>query len=124
MAEYLFTAAGLIVHKSGSIVSGGNFSITTPPGTKLLILGNGVYRGPIAVTFSGGNASGMVPGTVAGAGTIAPTSLKNKTETLAVIRDKDEGTLVGTATPSGGGPPVPINIPCVCSSVQTKVLGE
>lgn len=124
MAEFLFTAAGQIIHSSGSTVSGGIFSISSSPSLKLLVNGQGVYRGPLTVSFSGGNMTGMTPGSVSGIGSISPTSLKNKTESLYVLRNGDSGSLVGTAIPTAGPPAVPVSIPCECSSSQNKVKGN
>jgi hypothetical protein len=126
VSKAFFTTAGSIEHDTGSAVSGGSFSISTPASTKIKASGNFVYTGPtIAVSFSGGNMAGMVPGSVAGAGTIAPTTSKNyEVPSLGILRDGDSGTLVGTGTPVGGGPPVPVSIPCHCHDTQTKVVGE
>jgi hypothetical protein len=126
VSKAFFTTGGSIEHDTGSVVSGGSFSISTPASTKIKANGNFVYTGPsIAVSFSGGNMTGMVPGSVAGVGTIAPTTSKNyQTPSLGILRDGDAGTLVGTGQPTGGGPPVPVSIPCHCHDTQTKVVGE
>jgi hypothetical protein len=126
MAKALFTTAGSIEHDTGSAISDGSFSISTPASTKIKAAGNSVYSGPIlTVTFSGGNMSGMVPGSVAGAGTISPTTTKNfQVPSLGIFRDGDAGVLIGTAQPTGPGSPVPVSIPCHCHDTQSKVLGE
>jgi len=125
VSKAFFTTAGSIEHDSGSVVSGGSFSISTPASTKIKASGNFVYIGPtITVSFSGGNMSGMVPGSVAGAGTIAPTTSKNyEIPSLGILRDEDSGTLIGTGQPTGGGSPVPVSIPCHCHDTQIKVVG-
>lgn len=124
MAEAFFTAAGQIQHSVGSPVSGGVFTITSTPSTKVTVDSQGVFRGFLSVSFSGGNMSGMVPGSVIGAGVINPTALKCKIELLAVVRDKDSGNFTGTAVPTAGPPPVPVSIPCECADSQTKAKGD
>ena len=124
--KYFFTENGNIQHSTGSPVSGGTFTITTSPSSKLKVSTWGVYAGPLAITFSGGNMPGMVPGSVSGTGTIFPTSLKNRTGGLFVVLVGDSGSLIGVAQPVGSPPPppVPVNIPCECSDGQNKVRGE
>ena len=125
MSEYLFTEAGQIQHSVGSIISGGVFTITSLPSTKMKIQNNGVFRGDLNISFSGGNMPGMVPGSVSGSGIISPTAQKNKTENLFVIRNNDSGNLNGTAEPISPPPPVvSVVIPCVCVDLQTKVRGD
>lgn len=92
-----------IDHSPGSPISGGSFTVTSVPSTKLIAEGKGAYRGPLTFTFSGGNMSGMVPGSVTGGGTINPTATKMSDGGLFVIREGDAGTLIGTAVPTGGG---------------------
>lgn len=126
MSKAFFTTAGSIEHDTGSPVSGGTFSISTPASTKIKAAGNFVYIGPtLSVSFSGGNMAGMVPGSVMGMGAITPTTTKNfQSPSLGILRDGDSGVLTGTAQPTAGGPPVPVSIPCHCHDTQTKVMGE
>lgn len=120
----LFTAGGTIAHDTGSQVSGGIFTITSPPSTKVKAGGNFVYSQSVSVTFVGGNAPGMVPGSVQGSGVIMATATKVfEIPSKAVMLDGDAGILNGTGQPSGGGSPVPIQIPCHCVASQTNVTG-
>jgi len=102
-----FTNAGTIEHAPGSLISGGTFTITTPPDLKISILNLGVFFNQIAFTFTGGNAAGFTPGSVAGGGTIASTALYVKTSAGFILREDDTGTLnaIG-AIPGGGTGPV------------------
>jgi len=64
-AKHIMTTNGSIAHKAFSSVSGGAFTIK--PGqddSNFKISGDNVYRGPLEYTFSGGNATGFVNGTV------------------------------------------------------------
>ena len=126
MSKAFFTQGGHIVHGDGSPVSGGSFTIIDPPSTDIKVDTNFVYKGPVLnVSFSGGNMSGMVPGSVAGVGVIPATALNNfEIPSIALMRDGDTGTLVGTGTPVAGPPPVPVSIPCKCVDSQTLVKGD
>lgn len=106
----IMNMSGAVDHDSGSVVSGGAFVITSVPSVKVKIDGAGVYRGPLAGTFTGGNATGFVPGSVAGAWTINPTATKVNADMLPVVRDGDTGTLtaVGTIAPPATPPTGPV----------------
>lgn len=103
-----------VSHSAGSTTSGGTFTITTPPSLKVSADGANVYGGPIDVSFSGGNSSfsvggTIVPGSVMGSGTIVPTATKGLAEGNTLIREGDSAvfsTLTGTLTPPSG-PAVP-----------------
>jgi hypothetical protein len=124
--EFYMTTAGNVQHAAGSPVSGGSYTITSPPSTKVKADGNFIYRGPLNVTFSGGNLSGMVPGSVNGAGAIVPTSTKNLIDGQPPIRDGDTGTLTGTAQPTGAPPPPPVPVSFTAEAVagQNVSRGE
>lgn len=127
MKKFLFTSVDHIIHSAGSPVSGGSFSISTPPDTKNKAAGSFVYTSPITVSFSGGNMAGMIPGSVNGTGTISATGTKvKKRGGTFILRHGDSGTLVGTAQPTGPGPPptVPSSVACECSVTQVKTRGE
>jgi hypothetical protein len=109
-----------IAHSSGSSISGGAFVITSTPSVKVKGEAKGVYKTPLSFTFSGGNASGAVPGSVAGGGTIAATAIKTKADGLLVIREGDTGTL--TATGTNASPPPP-TIPFV-GGVEISVANQ
>ena len=94
----IMNADGSVNHKTGSPISGGSFVITSTSSTNVKANGSGVYRGKISGTFSGGNATGFVSGTVAGAWSIDPTAQNVKADGLKVIRKDDEGTLNATGT--------------------------
>ena len=119
----------ILNHKSGSLISGGVFTITSIPSIEVKCEGKGIYETPLQFTFSGGNASGFVSGTVA---TIAPqsitaTAIKVKGESKLVMRLGDfvlmnaQGTLTGP-------PPVPatpiVGLVEISSAGQTKVLAS
>lgn len=125
--KYLGVNGIVISHGTGSIVSGGTFTISSPsPSTKNKASSNGVYFGPISFTFSGGNAAGCDPTTVAGAGTINPGSTKVRdvlTSLFAMLEgDTGSGTFAGTS----GGTPVPLGVQPVkvSSASQSKVQGN
>ena len=103
----LVAVSGCIIdHSSGSIVSGGVFTITNVPSTKVKADGKGMFKTPLAFSFTGGTVTGGVSGTAVGAGTIISTAQKVKAESLLVMLEGDTGTLTGTYTQSGS-PPVP-----------------
>lgn len=92
-------------HSSGSPISGGSFSISSSPSTVTKEEGDGIFTSPLLYTFSGGNASGFVPGSV---GTLVPQSIistaqKTKDYAILVIREEDTGTMVCQGTLTGGG---------------------
>jgi hypothetical protein len=118
---------GIVDHDAGSLVSGGAFVVTSVPSTKVKASAKGVYMGPLTGTFSGGNATGFVPGSVAGAWTINPTAVNVKAESLPVVREGDSGTLsgVGTIDPPGVPPTGPVVGSVVVSDAgQNEVKGD
>jgi len=126
MTQELFAVSGCVLaHGAGSTITGGAFIITSTPSTKVLA-GTGVYKTPLAFTFSGGSAPGFVAGSVVGGGSIPATSTKNLAESLAVMREGDSVTMnaTGTLPPPGGGTG-PIAGPVEISSAgQVKAKGE
>jgi hypothetical protein len=109
----------------GSVVSGGAFTITAVPSVRTKVDGKGIYCGPLAWTFAGGNATGAVNGTVFGAGTINPSAVYNKDGGLAMVLEGDSvAATFNGVTPNGN----PITFPGVTVRVanagQTKVLGD
>jgi hypothetical protein len=122
--ELVMNQDGTVGHDTGSLVSGGSFIITSVPSTKTKVEGKGVYRGPLAGTFVGGNATGFVPGSVAGAWTIAPTAVACRDDGLPVIRAGDTGTLagVGTIAPPAVPPTGPVVGNVVVSNAGQAVV--
>ena len=105
----LMNADGTVGHDTGSLISGGSFTITSTPSANVKANDAGVYSGPLSGSFSNGNASGFEPGSVAGTWTINPTATAVKVDGSAVIRADDIGTLNATGTippPTGGTGPV------------------
>ena len=116
----------VVAHAAGSTVTGGAFTITSTPSIKVRAENKGVFKTPLSVSFAGGTFPGLVPGTVAGSGTIAATALKTKAETIFVMREGDTGTFTGVGTlppPAVGTGPAtgPIEI---SSAGQTKVKAQ
>jgi hypothetical protein len=110
MTELVMTEAGAIDHTSASTVSGGAFVITSQPSASTKVDGSGVYRGPLQYTFSGGDASGFINGSVTTTvpQVIQPTATKSKDDNLPLMRLGDSGPMVCVGTPSGGGSPVTV----------------
>ena len=122
----LMNASGKVDHNTGSVVSGGTFTITSTPSTNVSAGGGGVFRGPLNGTFSEGNASGFVSGSVAGAWVIQPTAANVKADGQLVIRDGDTGTLTATGTlppPTGGTAPVTGSV-VVSDAGQGEINGD
>lgn len=126
MSGKLLGVEGLTIgHSSGSLVSGGMFSITSLPSLKVKCEGKGVYRGVLTFMFSAGNHSSGVPGSALGSGTINVTAQKTKADHQLVIRAEDTGTIIGTYVPPSGIPPtIPFtsNVE-ITDAGQTKVKG-
>ena len=114
-----------LAHMSGSLVSGGVFTIASVPDVKAKCESKGIYKGPLLFTLSGGSASGFVAGSVM---TTAPvsmpaTAIKTKVGGLAVMLEGDFVLMncVGTLPPpTGGTAPVVGNVEIVVAG-QTKV---
>lgn len=127
MAKEFFAVEGLTIdHSSGSPVSGGTFSVTSSPSTKVKAVGNGVYRGTLAFTFTGGTHSSGTSSSALGSGTIAFTATKNKADGQFVLRVGDSGSMSGTYVPPTTPPPTVVfssNVE-ITDAGQDKVRGE
>jgi len=128
MAELIMNQSGKLGHGSGSAISGGVFSIVSAPSVKNKIENKGIFRGPLKFTFSGGNAAGFQPGTVATISPvdIPPTAVKTKADGFPVIRLGDSVVMACQGTSST--PPNPtagISGPAEVSDAgQSKVRGD
>lgn len=93
----------ILNHKSGSLISGGTFLITSTPSTKSKCISKGIFKTPIQYTFSGGSAAGCDPGTVTTLSpqTITASALKCKADGTLVMRKLDFGTMTAQGTLSG-----------------------
>jgi hypothetical protein len=115
-------------HASGSPISLGSFSVTSLPSTVTKENGKGIFITPLLYTFSGGNAPGFVPGSVA---TLVPQSIistaqKTKDYGILVIREEDLGTMICQGTippPTGGVAPISGNVE-ISNAGQSKVKAE
>lgn len=97
----------IIDHAAGSAISGGSFTIITPPNTFCKAEGKKMYFGPMAFAFTGGSAAGCTSGSVTGDGTIAPRAAKVKNGVLFAVLEGDTGTLAGAGVaPNGTSVPV------------------
>ena len=109
-----------ISHAAGSPISGGTFTITSSPSTKCKATGKFIYRGTVSFNFTGGNASGIVPGSISCTGTISPTATKVKADGSFCILEGDTGSMSGTGTSqSSGNPIVPVS-----GSVEISDAGQ
>lgn len=125
--NYLGVSGLTISHGSGSILSGGSFSITTPTvSTKNKAVNKGIYFGPMSFTFSGGNASGCDPATVTGSGTINPgsTKIRDILTSLFALLENDTGSGIFAGTLSGNPVPLGSQPVKISSANQNKVQGN
>lgn len=118
-----------LAHSDGSLISGGVFKIISVPDVKTKAGGAGVFKTPLQFTFSGGNASGFVPGSVM---TTAPVSIvataaKVKAGGLLVMREGDSVLMncIGTVNPPPPGVTAPVagNVE-ISAAGQTKVKAQ
>jgi hypothetical protein len=117
-----------LAHAAGSLISGGAFVVSSVADTKAKAGGAGVFKTPLMFSFSGGNASGFVPGSVM---TTAPasmpaTAVKTKAAALAVMREGDSVLMncVGTLPPpTGGTAPIAGDVE-ISAAGQTKVRAQ
>lgn len=99
---------GAVGFGAGATVSGGSFVITAVPSLTAKVDGKGIYAGPLAWTFSGGNGPGAAPGSVMGAGSISPGSTSCKIDGLsAMLKDDQVTATLSGLTPQGA----PISFP-------------
>jgi hypothetical protein len=119
--ELIMNADGAIDHAAGSLVSGGTFTITSTPDTYSKVDSSGIHVGPLLFSFVGGNASGMVDGSVnIPVGSIPATATLDKAGGISVMRlgDSAEITFISTVDSS---PPVPGT---VIGSVEVSNAGQ
>ena len=105
-------ADGTVDHASGSLVSGGTFTIISTPSTKVKAEGAGVHTNDLRFTFAGGDAKDgeeidlVDPGTVVSVPpyqSISATAVKTRADGSLVMRLGDtnataqfQGTLSGS----------------------------
>lgn len=113
--EFIANGNCTLAHAAGSLISGGIFTIISIPSIKVNADGSGVFETPLQYTFSGGNSTGFIPGTIA---TIAPQSInatatKVNADGMLVMRVGDSGIMAAFGTlnppPPGGTPNTPIS---------------
>jgi len=105
-------ADGTLGHKTGSAVSGGSFTITSTPSSTTEISGKGVYVSPLEFTFTGGNATGFVNGSVQ---TAVPQKITSGATNVQVdgadtMNEGDFATvaMIGTISPPATPPTGPV----------------
>lgn len=110
-------------HSSGSVITGGTFSILTTPSIDVTITGKDVYRGTINIQCVGcSSGSFQIP---IAQGTITGTSMKVKANGQAVILKGDKGTISGTGTdPSTGATSEFSGSVEITDTVQNKVVAN
>jgi len=124
--EFVMNAGGALGHASGSLVSGGVFTVISTPSTKVSAGGSGAHRGPLKYTFAGGSAAGFVSGTVATTApqTIESTAKKVLADGLLVIRLGDSGEMTASGSLTGGGTGSVIGLVEVADAGQNKVSAQ
>lgn len=122
--QAIMNADGEVGHGMGSGITNGTFVIASVPSVFTKAGGKGIYKGPLAGTFSLGDFTGTVPGSVVGSWTIKPTASKVKDDDLLVIRAGDEGTFtgVGTVSPPAVPPTIVVTGPVVVSDAGQEGL--
>lgn len=120
-----------ISHGVGSIVTGGTFTVSSTPSTKVKANNKGVHKGGVAFDFAGGSAAGTNPGSVTGSGNISPTATKVKAEGELVNRVDDSASISMTGKTNNPSPPPPlIDVPLgaqpvvISNAGQNKVKGQ
>lgn len=112
-----------LAHASGSLISGGVFTITSVADVKSKAGGAGVFKAPLQFTFAGGNASGFVPGSVMTTASVVmnATASKVKTGGMLVMREGDFVLMscTGTSLPNPPGAPAP-----VAGNVKISIAGQ
>jgi hypothetical protein len=124
MSEFVAVEGLTIDHSTGSLASGGTFSIVSSASTKAKCKDKGIYTVKLEATWSGGNYSGGVTGTAltAAPAVITATATKMKVEGGYVMRLGDSGTMSGTYTLAGLSP-VP-NTPFSGASIEITDAGQ
>jgi len=105
----VMNADGALGHASGSVITGGEFVITSVPSVKVRAVGAGVHVGPLSYTFAGGSSAGFDSGSIA---TLVPqvipaTATKTAVESAPPMRLGDGATMAASGTV--GGTPTPIS---------------
>lgn len=124
-AKAIMVDGGALAFSASSAITGGSFTISSTPSQTVSAGGGGVYSGPLAFTFTGADATGFTTGTVAGNGTISPTTASVLANGSAVVRVGDQTTAViasGTQESSGSTVTVPGGAVEVADAGQTSVL--
>lgn len=104
MSELVLNTSGAVGHSSGSLISGGVFTITSSPNDKVKAGGSGIHTTPLAYSFAGGSASGFQAGTISGTGTIQASASKVKASGVLVMRKGDSATMQASGTLNNGSP--------------------
>lgn len=110
-------------HSPGSVIEGGEFTITSIASVKVKGEGKDVYHTQIAFTFALGDSEGFDPESIAGGGTIMATASKVRVETGFVMRVGDSGTLVAAGTVSGSPTAISDSVE-ITNANQTKVKAQ
>jgi hypothetical protein len=124
MSEFIAVDGLTIDHSTGSLASGGTFTIINSASQKVKCSGKNVYSLQLQVSWSGGNYSGGVSGTALTTvpAIILATATKVKVEGNYVMRLGDSGIMSGTYT-LAGSPPVP-NTPFSGASIEITDAGQ
>lgn len=103
MSEFIAVDGLTLSHANGSPITGGVFTITSIPSSKVKIGGKGIYSGNLTFTFSGGSISGGDPSTVTtiSPAIIQPTATKVKVGGMLVMREGDSVVMNVTYKISG-----------------------
>jgi hypothetical protein len=104
--KYLMTQLGTIsVTGEPPLITGGIFTITSPPSAGVSIEGKPIYSGPLKYTFAGGSSAGFVPASIVSVGeqVINPTLSKVLVDGKLVVRVDDVGLMLATGALTGGG---------------------
>lgn len=119
-----------LAHASGSVISGGVFTITSVPETGIKFKNDsgsfkGVFQSPLKFSFSGGTASGFVPGSVQTTvvASMNTTTLKVQKKNGAKLMCKGDSVMmvcVGTLPPPAGGTAPVSGMVEISDAKQTK----
>ena len=111
--KFLMTQLGAIsVTGQPPLITGGIFTITSPPSSGVSIEGKPVLSGPLKYTCAGGSSAGFVPASIVSIGeqVISPGLSKVIVDGKLVVRVDDVGVMLATGTLTVGGPG-PISAP-------------
>lgn len=118
----LANANCIIDHSSGSIVSGGTFTLTSIPSFKVIAEGLGVFFGEVTASFIGGTISGGDPNTAYGTCAIPAGLVKVDNGSIPAAAEGDTGTLNGFYLISGTPTPFSASVE-ITDAGQASVLG-